>query len=49
VNYGEWNSVFRLLQEDRENVLKSDCSNHLLHNAAEHASEGCDMDIEMII
>lgn len=49
VNYGKHNSVFKLLQEDNKNVLKANCSNHILHNATKHASDGLDVDIEMII
>jgi hypothetical protein len=41
--------LFKLLQEDNRNVLKANCSNHILHNATKHASDGLDVDIEMII
>jgi hypothetical protein len=49
VEYGKHNSVFKLLQEHNKNLLKAKCSNHILHNATEHASDGLDLNIEMII
>jgi hypothetical protein len=41
--------VFKLLQEANKNLLKSNCKNHILHCAIKHASDGLDMDIEMVI
>jgi hypothetical protein len=41
--------VFKLLQEDNKSVLQTDFPNHVLHNATKHASDGIDVDIEMII
>jgi hypothetical protein len=41
--------VFKLLQEDNKNLLKSNCKNHILHTATKHASDGSDVDIEMVI
>jgi hypothetical protein len=49
LNYGKHNSLLKLLQEDDKNVLKENCSNHVLHNATKHASHGLDVDTEMII
>lgn len=46
VNYGKHNSVFKLFQENNKNVLKANCSNHILHNATKHASDGLDVDID---
>jgi hypothetical protein len=41
--------VFKLLQEDNENVLEANCSNYILLNARRRASDGSNVDIEMII
>jgi hypothetical protein len=49
VNYGKHNFLFKLLQEANKNVLKANCSNHILRNATKYASDGLGLDTDMII
>jgi hypothetical protein len=49
VNYGKHNFVLKLRQEGNKNVLKANCSNHVLHNATKRASDGLDVDIKIFM
>lgn len=49
VNFGKHHSVFKLLKLKNENMVKANCSNHVLHNATKYATDRLDVDIENIV
>ncbi|CAF3372842.1 unnamed protein product [Rotaria sp. Silwood2] len=46
VNMGEHHSVFSLFREEKPNVLKGSCFNHILHNGVKHGHKLLTIDIE---
>jgi hypothetical protein len=48
VNYGKYNSVFRLYNSSKK-ILKSNCLAHIVHNAMKHTSDYLDIDVETIV
>ncbi|KAJ8875656.1 hypothetical protein PR048_023553 [Dryococelus australis] len=49
VNYGKHQSITTFLKNDNENMLKANCSNHVLHNSCRRACESLSIDIEVFV
>ena len=49
VNFGKRHSVYELLKADNSNIIKANCSNHVLHNAIKYAIDRLDIDVENIV
>ncbi|KAJ8870184.1 hypothetical protein PR048_029198 [Dryococelus australis] len=49
VNYGKHHSVMTLLKRGNENMLKANCSNHVLHNSCKRVCESFRIDIKVFV
>ncbi|PNF17541.1 hypothetical protein B7P43_G15823 [Cryptotermes secundus] len=48
-NYGKTHSLYQLLRSKNPNLLKANCSNHIIHNTIKFVIDRLDVDVETVV